>query len=68
MILTRKNTKELSGVMELFYNLMWVMITWVNASIKIHQAVYLRYVHFIMYKLCLHLKKYLMFSKLVLYI
>ena len=46
MILTRKDTKELSRMLELFYNLIWVMITWENASKDLCILLYMLCLHF----------------------
>lgn len=39
--------KQTSGEMEMFYVLIWLVVTWVYLYLKFHWAVQLRFVNFI---------------------
>lgn len=52
-----KGTKALSGVIQIFHILLWVVFAQVNTIAKTYKTGYLRSVHFIVCKLCLNLKK-----------
>ena len=48
--LTGKSRQELSSWLEMFYVLMWLVVTWVNIYVKVHGAVYvLHCMHFAFY-------------------
>lgn len=40
-------------VMELFYSLVWVTVTWVLTFVRSHQTTPLKSVHFVICELCL---------------
>lgn len=40
-------------VMELFYSLVWVTVTWVFTFVRSHQTAPLKSVHFVVCELCL---------------
>lgn len=44
---------ELSGVTDMFYILIWMVVTQVHIFVKINWAIHVRFVHFSMYKLYL---------------
>lgn len=45
-----KGTRKLSGVMDMFHNLILVVVTWVNTIAKIPLIVYIRSLYFIICK------------------
>lgn len=53
----RDSMKELSPGVEMFYILMWEVVAWMDTHVKIHQAVHLTLVHFIVYMVYIHRKQ-----------
>ena len=41
-----RGLRETLGEMEMFYILIWVVVTWVEVYLKFHRAVPLRFVNF----------------------